>query len=98
MFGKKRKELEDFATDLVREFSGRCPPEPPRGSPRALTLARAIDDACNRARDFQRARKLGIYGKAKLGTEFKLQLKEIGYQADFVDQLTNRLLISMSGK
>jgi hypothetical protein len=63
-----------------------------------MAVARAIDDVCNRAAEFQREHKLGLFGKAKLGTEFKTRLKENGYLQDFVDELTTKLLINMSGK
>src|SRR5258708_2826847 len=92
------KEVEDFAIDLAREFSKRCPPDRAEDSQRVMGLARAIDEVCNRAADFQRAKQLGVYGRAKLGTEFKLKLKDLGYPGEFVDELTGKLLISMSGK
>jgi hypothetical protein len=94
---KKSKEVEDFAIVLAADFSTRCPLEQ-AASPRAMSVARAIDDVCNRAAQFQRDKRLGLYGKAKFGTEFKLKMKELGYPADFVDELTTKLLINMSGK
>ncbi len=92
------REVEDFAINLAREFSRRCPLDRPQGGQGVIGLARAIDEICNRAAEFQRAKRLGVYGKAKLGTEFKLQMKEYGYPAEFVDELTGKLLINMSGK
>jgi hypothetical protein len=92
-------EVEKFAIDLARELSRRCPADKVRsGGQSTGTLARAIDEVCNRAADFQRRKRLGVYGKAKLGTEFKLEVKELGYAAEFADELTSKLLISMSGK
>ena len=97
MFERLRsRHVEDFATELAQEFSRRCPPRTAVRS--RMSVARAIDEVCNRAADFQRAKRLGLYGKAKLGTEFKLQLKESGYGSEFVDELTTKLLMSMSGK
>lgn len=99
MFKRRQsREVDDFAINLALEFSRRCPPERLQGRQAVVGLARAIDEICNRAADFQRARRLGIYGKAKLGTEFKLQMKEYGYPVEFVDELTGKLLIHMSGK
>ena len=89
-------DVTDFAIEIAQEFSTRCPPELCARS--AIAVAKAIDGVCNRAADFQRARRLGVYGKAKLGTEFKLKLKESGYPAEFVDELTTRLLMSLSSK
>lgn len=90
------KDVVDFAIELAQGFSKRCPPE--LASRSAIAVAKAIDEVCNRAAEFQRSRKLGVYGRAKLGTEFKLRLKDNGYVAEFVDELTTQLLISMSGK
>jgi len=64
----------------------------------AIAVARAIDEICNRAAEYQRTNRLGVYGKAKLGTEFKLKLKDSGYRGEFVDELTTRLLMSLSAK
>lgn len=89
-------DVTDFAIELAREFSTRCPPELSARS--AIAVARAIDEVCNRAVQFQRTNRLGVYGKAKLGTEFKLKLRESGYVAEFVDELTTRLLMSLSAK
>jgi hypothetical protein len=94
--GSGSRDVTDFAIEIAREFSTRCPPELSVRSVGAV--ARAIDEICNRAAEFQRTERLGIYGKAKLGTEFKLHLKEFGYAGEFVDELTTRLLMSLSSK
>ena len=88
--------VTDFAIELAQDFTKRCPPD--AGTKSAMSLARAIDDISNRAAEFQRQTRLGIYGKAKFGTEFKFRLKESGHAPEFVDELTTKLLISMSGK
>ena len=88
-------EIDDFAEGLVREFAGKFPP---RKSFDAAPLARAIDDICGRAKAFQREKRLGVYGKARVGTAFKIALKNAGYPADFVDAFTRQLLLLMSGK
>lgn len=99
MFDRSRsREVEDFAIKLAQDFSLRHAPQTGQQDLNAAVLARAVDDVCNRAADFQRAKHLGIYGKAKFGTAFKLQLAELGYPKEFVDEFTSRLLISMSGK
>jgi len=95
----RSKEAENFAIELVQEFSKRFSPEAPaKGEQRTAAFARAVDDLCNRAADFQRAKRLGVYGKAKFGTAFKYRLKELGYEEDLVDELVRTLLIRMSGK
>lgn len=88
------RDVTDFAIELAEDFAKRCPP----GATSQMGVARAIDDVSNRAAAFQREARLGIYGRAKFGTEFKLRLKESGHAPEFVDELTTKLLISMSGK
>jgi hypothetical protein len=89
-------DVTDFAIELAQDFAKRCPPD--AGAKSAIGLARAIDDICNRAAAFQRQTGLGVYRRAKFGTEFKYRLKESGHAPEFVDELTTKLLISMSGK
>ena len=98
MFNTKRsREIEDFAIALARDIAGRCPPaEAQEGDHISMRLARAIDEAFTRAAAYQRERRLGMYGKAKLGTAFKLELKQTGYPEEFVDSLTRELLFKMS--
>jgi hypothetical protein len=97
MFGLGRsRELDDFATGLAREFIGLIPPG--ENLPAVQKVAKAIDQVCNRAQSFHRERKLGIYGRARIGTTFKLELKNAGYPQGFVDDLTRQLLFIMSGK
>jgi hypothetical protein len=99
MFERSRsREVEDFAIKLARDFSTRYAPKDAQGDVSAALIARTVDDVCNRAADYQRAKRLGLYRKAKFGTAFKLELKELGFPEEFVDELTHRLLISMSGK
>ena len=96
LFGSK--DAENFAIELVREFSKRCPAESLQGAQRTAAFARAVDDLWTRVAEFQRAKKLGVYGKAKFGTAFKYQLKDLVYQEELVDELLRTLLIRMSGK
>ena len=100
MFERFRsKDAENFAIELVREFSKRYPPvAPAQGTKRAEVFARAVDALWGRVADFQRAKRLGVYGKAKFGTAFKYQLMELGYEDEFVDELVRTLLVRMSGK
>jgi hypothetical protein len=90
------RDVEDFAIELARELFKRCPPDKSGGNQSAMTVAKAVDDVCNRAAEFQREKRLGMYRKARLGTEFKMQLREMGYESEFVDELTGRMLIKMS--
>ena len=100
MFNRKRsREIEDFAIALARDIVALCPPgEANEGEHISMRLARAIDEISGRAVAYKREQGLGIYGKAKLATAFKLELKETGYPADFIDSVTRQLLFKMSAK
>jgi len=91
------RDIEQFATEVAREFAKACPLADTRGERSSLRkLARSIDAACERAAAFQKEKKLGVYGKAKLGTAFKWELKELGYEDEFVDEFTRNLLMRLS--
>jgi hypothetical protein len=95
----RSKDVENFATELVDEFSRRSPPEALKdGTQQAKALAASIDQLCNRAGEFQKERKLGVYGKAKFGTTVKYRMKDLGYADEFIDELTRSLLIRISGR
>jgi hypothetical protein len=53
---------------------------------------------CLRAQAFHREQKLGLFAKAKFGTEFKHKLKDLGYADALADELTSTLLVRMSAK
>jgi hypothetical protein len=97
-FNRKRsREIEEFAVALARDIASRCPAsEALDGEHISMRLARAIDEACTRAAAYQREQRLGMYGKAKLGTAFTMELKQAGYPEEFVDSLTRQLLFKMS--
>jgi hypothetical protein len=47
---------------------------------------------------FRRDHKLNMYKKAQLGNKFKWTLKDKGYDAAYVDQLTNWLMFQLQDK
>jgi len=98
LFDRARtRDIEQFGTEVARDFAKTCPPAETRGERSSVKkLARAIDAACERATAFQKEKKLGVYGKAKLGTTFKWELKALGYADDFVDEFTRNLLLRLS--
>lgn len=94
-FGRSR-ELDEFAVALARQFAAQVPPD---ARPKAgQQVARAVDEICVRAKEFKKEKRLGIYGRARVGTAFKLELKNTGYPREFVEDFTHQLLLSMSGK
>jgi hypothetical protein len=99
MFGKLfSSETADFAIELANEFFARFPPAATNQGTSEKAFAKIVDDLCARAAVFHRDKRLGFYGKARFGTEFKLRLKELGYPDALVGELTHTLLIRMSAK
>jgi hypothetical protein len=84
-------------TEVARDFAKACPHADTRGERSSVKkLAQAIDAACERTAAFQKEKKLGVYGKAKLGTTFKWELKALGYDDEFIDEFTRNLLLRLS--
>jgi hypothetical protein len=93
-FGK-RAVVDGFALKLAADLVQRYPPDLENETPRRRNpqrLAKAFDATFNSAIEFQRTNKLGIYGKARLGSTFKWELKRLGYPDDFVDLTTSSLV------
>jgi hypothetical protein len=93
----RNRDIEQFATEVARDFAKSCPlAETQGGQGSVKKMARAIDATCERAAAFQKEKKLGVYGKAKLGTTFKWELKALGYNDEFIDEFTRNLLLHLS--
>ena len=97
MLFKRSRDIEQFATELARDFARQYPVTDAKSERNTVKkLAHAMDAAIERAVSFHKEKKLGVYGKAKLGTTFKWELKELGYGDDFVDEFTRNVLLRLS--
>ena len=96
------KHIDAFSRSLVEELSERFPVgmefkiNDGKDKKAAKHLARALQGAYSKARDYRQTQRLGIYGKARLGNAFKWELREMGYDVDFVEQATKGLIIEIS--
>jgi hypothetical protein len=98
MFGlfSGSKKITDFARELAGNLSKRYPPAldvNPEKKISANRLTKVLEEALASASQFQRDNRLGVYGKAKLGNEFKWQLKELGYSEQFIEVATEGLMV-----
>jgi hypothetical protein len=59
-------------------------------------LATILEEAFNRAHQFNKEHRLGMFRKAKLGNTFKWELKELGYDEKFVDMATEGLIVYLT--
>jgi hypothetical protein len=90
------RHINDFARELADTLAKRYPPSldvNPEKKISANRLTKVLEDSFTRAVEFQREHKLGMFGKAKLGNEFKWQLKELGYTDKFIEVATEGLMV-----
>lgn len=95
------KDIDVFSQSLARELAARYTLEMangPRDKKTDKKLGKALDHVYVKAREFRIARRLGVYGTARLGNSFKWELKEIGYRAAFVEEATKGLILNVRGK
>lgn len=92
----KTKHITEFAQTLVGQLAKRYPPAldvSPEKKISAARLTKVLEETLAQAVEFQRTNRLGLFGKAKLGNEFKWQLKELGYTEKFIDVATEGLMV-----
>ena len=90
------KHINAFARELAQNLSKRYPPAldmNPEKKISANRLTKVLEDTLAQAAGFQRDHRLGVVGKAKLGNEFKWQLKELGYSDKFIEVATEGLMV-----
>jgi|SRR3954468_24594588 hypothetical protein len=90
------KDLNEFAKALAVNLAKRYPPAIDVNPEKRVSenrLTRVLEETYSEAMDFKQQKKLGFYGKAKLGTEFKWQLKELGYSDKFIEVATEGLMV-----
>lgn len=88
--------VNEFAKELATNLSKRYPPAldvNPEKKISANRLTKVLEEALSSAAQFQRDHRLGLFGKAKLGNEFKWQLKELGYSDKFIEVATEGLMV-----
>lgn len=93
-------QVDEFAKSLARELAKQCPPDPSaeggRPSVTPKRLVATLDQLCGKALGFREQHDLGIYKKARLGNTFRWELSELGYGKDFVDNVTQQLVVFIS--
>lgn len=96
------KQVDEFASTLAEEVFRLRPPEgktaPGNPGISLRNLERKVDDLFARAAAFRKEHKLGIYKKARLANTFRWELKTRGYDAEFVEMITEKLVVAVSKK
>jgi hypothetical protein len=89
-------KIDEFAKSLAQDIAKRYPPAIANNPQQMVSQKRLTDileETFTKAAAFQRENKLGWYRKAKLGNEFRWELKELGYDEKFVEVATEGLVV-----
>ena len=90
------KDVDEFARTLARDVAKRYPPEldnQPQKRISANRITRVLEDAYDRAVQYNKTEHLGLYRKARLGNSFRWELKDLGYSQVFIDTATEGLIV-----
>jgi hypothetical protein len=96
------KQVDEFARMLVDEVyrlrapEGKAGPGNPGLSLR--NLEQKVDALFEKAADFRIQHKLGIYKKARLANTFRWEMKDRGYDSNFIEMITEKLVVAVSKK
>lgn len=96
------KQVDEFARTLVDEVyrlrapEGKAGPGNPGLSLR--NLEQKVDALFEKATAFRKEHKLGIYKKARLANTFRWEMKERGYDAGFIEMITEKLVVAVARK
>ena len=94
----KHKDIEDFAKSLTERFASRFPPELQASTNPSTAKKReaAMSSVHSLVSEFHKKTPLGIYKRAELANTMKWELKERGYQRDFVNAVVYDMLIELA--
>lgn len=102
LFGSvSSKQVDEFARSLVHKLAKQYPPEHERDGVRKLSPKRftaILDETFNKAAEFKKQHKLGVYKKARLGNTFRWELQDLGYSDNFVKTITEVLIVHIAKK
>jgi len=102
LFGTvSNKQVDEFAKSLAHELAKQCPPDPsgggrPNVAPKRLISA--LEQVFGKALGFREQHGLGIYRKARLGNAFRWELSDLGYGKEFIEDVTQRMIVHISRK
>ena len=93
-------EFERFGEQLAAQVVSKIPLEPPaplksqgKGKRKKVTPEDVLRRLMVEVQTFSSRNKPNFYKKARFGNAFKWKLREAGYDADFVDELTMELML-----
>jgi GDP-D-mannose dehydratase len=90
------KEEQAFGSSLAQFYIQRVPFESPFSTKKFATKTQeALKKLDLQVQQFKSGRALNVYKKAKLGNAFKWALRDAGYDAEYVDGLTEWLMLRL---
>ena len=95
------KKVKEFANSLAAYLAKRYPPSMENGSDRKISpkgLSNILEGVYEKATEFKRENKIGIYKTAKLSNIFRWELKELGYSDKFIEVATEGLVVYLTRK
>jgi hypothetical protein len=93
------RDVDDFAKELAQMVAKRFPPALEKSPERRVSpnrITKVLEDALEKAADYGKSRRLGMYKKARLANAFKWQLKDLGYSDNFVEVATEGLVVYLT--
>ena len=90
------RKVTEFAKSLAKDVAKRYPPAIANNPAQMVSqkrLSGILEEAFTRAAEFNQENKLGWFKKAKLGNEFRWELKELGYDQKFIEVATEGLIV-----
>lgn len=90
------KEEQAFAREIAQFYVQRVPFESPFSSKQfAAKTQEVLKKVDLQVQKFKTGRSLNIYKKAKLGNAFKWVLRDAGYDTEYVNGLTEWLMLRL---
>ena len=89
-------DAEKFGQDLAQFFTQRIPLASEKEKRKDLARQlEVVDKIYLKIEQFKLNNKLNVYKKAKLGSAFKFELLNAGYEPAFVDQVTKGIMLKL---
>jgi hypothetical protein len=95
------KSVNSFAKLLAEELAKRYPPTMEGNNERKISpkgLSNILEAIYQKAVDFKKSKKLGLYSTARLSNTFRWELKELGYSDKFIEVATEGLVVYLTRK
>ncbi len=93
------RKVSDLAKSLAQDLARHYPPAIANNPAQLVSpqrLSGIFEEVFARASEFARENKLGWYKKNRLGSDFRWELNELGYDEKFVDSAAEGLILRLS--